>query len=115
MKTILGAFSASILMCSTASANDYDIVSAQLKAVLETNVTASSADIESLKILMDTIYYESPIYLQQKTQMEKVLPVLDINSRLLEFTYVDQSGEYAIAKRQDKNLKKLVGRCFKII
>ncbi|MCF6344898.1 MAG: hypothetical protein L3J00_00335 [Thiomicrorhabdus sp.] len=57
---------------------------------------------------MKTIHSSSPIALESRAQMEQIFPVVDMNTSLIEFSFVGQAGDYAVAKIKEK-IEKVTG------
>ncbi len=83
-------------------------VSSQLESVINTHVTATSKDSESIEDVMKTMHSESPASMHIKVGLEQMFPVFDLDMSLTEFGFVGVSGDYAMARVKQK-MEKVSG------
>ncbi len=105
--TIAMALSASLISSGMSFANN-DIDTSQLQAVITAKIAATAKESESIEDMMKTMHSGSPIALEARAQMEQIFPVADMNTSLIDFSFIGQTGDYAIAKIKEK-IEKVTG------
>ncbi len=75
---------------------------------MKTQAAAMSKDSESIENVMKIMHPESPIYMHEKTKLERLFPASDANISLIEFNFVGISGDYAVARVKSK-VEKISG------
>ncbi|MCF6344896.1 MAG: nuclear transport factor 2 family protein [Thiomicrorhabdus sp.] len=106
--TIALALSASMFSYTNMAFANNDADVAQLEAVITAKIAATSKGSESIEDIMSTIHSGSPVALETRAQMEQILPAVDMNASLVEFSFVGQAGDYAVAKIKEK-AEKITG------
>jgi len=107
-KGLIGIFTCCLVVYSSISFASNDVISSQLEGVITAHIAATSKDSESIDDVMKTMHTESPVTMHIKTQMEQVFPVFDVNTSLVNFSFVGMDGEYAITRAKQK-VEKISG------
>jgi len=107
-KGLIRIFAAGMVMSASVSFANNDSVSSQLEGIISSHIAATSKDSESIDDVMKTMHTDSPVTMHIKTQLEQVFPVFDVNTTLLEFSFVGLDGEFAITRAKQK-IEKISG------